>query len=66
MQLPYEYRVMKNLAVESPIGIPKAKYMAQEANFNVMVMDLLGPSLADLFNFCNKKFELKTVLMLAD
>ena len=63
-QLIYESRVIKLL--ESIPGFPRVLWWGVESNFNVMVMDLLGPSLEDLFDFCNRRLSLKTVLMLAD
>jgi len=47
-------------------GIPDIRWFGVEGDYNVLVMDLLGPSLEDLFNFCSRKLSLKTVLMLAD
>ncbi|KAF8279987.1 hypothetical protein TcBrA4_0098870 [Trypanosoma cruzi] len=47
-------------------GHPQHSFLWREGEFNVMVMDLLGPSLEDLFSFCDRKLSLKTTLMLAE
>lgn len=63
-QLEYEAKVYKTLA--GGVGVPFVRWFGVECDYNAMVIDLLGPSLEDLFNFCNRKFTLKTVLLLAD
>jgi len=63
-QLLYESKVYKIL--QGGVGIPHIRWYGTEREYNVLVMDLLGPSLEDLFNFCSRRFTMKTVLMLAD
>ena len=63
-QLLYETKLYKIL--HDGVGIPKVHWFGVEGDYSVMVMDLLGPSLEDLFTYCKRRFSLKTVLMLAD
>ncbi|WZZ12934.1 hypothetical protein YC2023_106023 [Brassica napus] len=63
-QLSYESRIYR--VVQGGTGIPNIKWFGAEGDYNVLIMDLLGPSLEDLFGYCSRKFTLKTVLMLAD
>ncbi|POV99882.1 hypothetical protein PSHT_13335 [Puccinia striiformis] len=62
-QLRDEYRTYKILA-GSP-GVPQVYYFGQEGLHNILVIDLLGPSLEDLFDMCGRKFSVKTVVMTA-
>jgi len=62
--LLYEAKLLKHL--EGAPGIATVHYSDVEGDYNVMVMDLLGPSLEDFFNVCRRKFSLKTLLMIAD
>mmetsp|Transcript_29071 Transcript_29071/g.69921 ORF Transcript_29071/g.69921 Transcript_29071/m.69921 type:complete len:369 (+) Transcript_29071:203-1309(+) len=63
-QLLYEAKVLRHL--RGGVGIPEILWVGTEAESNIMAIDLLGPSLEDLFNYCNRRFSLKTVLMVGE
>jgi serine/threonine protein kinase len=75
-QLKHEYGVLEqlnkvenNVITQNPepiVGIPKVYYFDRMENkYNYLVMDLLGPSLSDLFQLKEKIFSLETVLLIA-
>lgn len=62
-----EYKIYRYLQkCNFTVGLPKIYDYLQSPDYNIMVMQLLGPSLEDLFNKYNKKLKLSTVFMLAD
>jgi len=63
-QLLYEAKVLRHL--RGGVGIPEILWVGTESDSNIMVLDLLGPSLEDLFNYCSRRFSLKTVLMVGE
>jgi len=75
-QLKHEYSVLdqlnkveKNLITKSRepvVGIPKVYFFDRvEGRYNYLVMDLLGPSLSDLFQLKERIFSLETALLIA-
>eukprot|EP01036_Dinobryon_divergens_P030494 gene30494-39745_t len=63
-QLLRETKIYRSL--NGVVGIPSVRWYGTEGDYNVMVIDLLGKSLEDLFNDCGRRLNLKTVLILAD
>lgn len=63
-QLFYESKIYMTL--KGGKGIPNLHWCGAQGNFNIMIIDLLGPSLEDLFNICGRKFSLKTSLMITE
>eukprot|EP00826_Nyctotherus_ovalis_P049503 TRINITY_DN5997_c0_g1_i1.p1 TRINITY_DN5997_c0_g1~~TRINITY_DN5997_c0_g1_i1.p1 ORF type:complete len:286 (+),score=52.02 TRINITY_DN5997_c0_g1_i1:101-958(+) len=55
--------VRSKLAV---VGIPRIHHFGEEGDYNVLAMDLLGPNMEDLLNFCNRRFHMKTTLMVTE
>lgn len=61
-----EYEAKTYAALSGGIGIPRVEWSGDEGDYTVLVHELLGPSLEDVFNYCGRKFSLKTVLLIAD
>ena len=66
-QLVYESKVYKLLNQNKGVkGVPQVKHIGVEGDYNVMVIDLLGPSLEELFTYCQRQLSLKTTILLGE
>ncbi|KAG1807203.1 kinase-like domain-containing protein [Suillus variegatus] len=59
-----EYHILKRL--EDGVGIPHAIWFSRESMYHALALELLGPSLHDLFKAHDRKFNLHTVVNLRD
>ena len=64
IQLQYEYKVYRTIS--GGPGIPRVHWFGEQGEFDILVMDLLGPSLGELMHLQGRAFSLKSTLMLAD
>lgn len=53
-------------ALSGGVGIPRVLWYGDDVEYDVLICDLLGPSLQDLLNYCGGRFSLKTTLLIAD
>ena len=75
--VPYPSRLQSVLLLQYPVsrslsyltlifieaGIPQIYHFGQEGLHNILIIDILGPSLEDLFEMCGRRFSVKTVCM---
>ena len=67
--LRFEYASYKRLQVDqvTVVGFPSLFYFGPyvaEKRFDALVLELLGHSIEDLFDKCNRRFSLKTILQI--
>ncbi|KAH9254439.1 hypothetical protein BASA81_007552 [Batrachochytrium salamandrivorans] len=63
-QLLYESKLYRILQGEP--GVPYMRWFGVDAHYNVLVTDLLGPSMEDLFNAVGRLFSPLNVMMIAE
>eukprot|EP00759_Apiculatamorpha_spiralis_P044225 PhF_6_TR41305/c1_g1_i1/m.62539/K02218/CSNK1, CKI; casein kinase 1 len=66
-QLAVEKKIYSLLHADGEVeGFARVYHYGVEGEFNVLVMDMLGPCLEDLFNYCGRKLSVKTCVLLTD
>ncbi len=63
-RLIHEQNIYKALHSCNALGFPRLYDYIEDKKNNICIMDYLGPSLEDLFEFSGNKFTIKTVLMI--
>lgn len=64
LQLRHESQIYQ--LIGKTTGFATMYWFGEEGDFNILVTELLGPTLEELLGICKKQFSLKTVLMIAD
>ncbi|CAF0784612.1 unnamed protein product [Adineta steineri] len=63
-QLSRESQIYRSI---EGIGIPKMYwYGTVDDNYHAIILEMLGPSIEDLYNYCHRRFTIKTVLLLGE
>ena len=68
-KLLYEAKLLsyfKNSTAEKDLMTPTIHHFGEEGEYKYLAMNLLGPSLGDLLEYCGGKFSMKTTLMLGE
>lgn len=52
--------------ITEAVGIPQLFWYGELGSYNVLAMEVLGPSLEDLFNQCKRRFSVKCAVLLAE
>ncbi|KAG0698345.1 casein kinase I isoform delta [Suillus ampliporus] len=60
----HEYNILKRLT--GGVGIPRVFWFGRESTYHALVLDLLGPSLHDIFIAHDRRFSLHNVLNLGN